>query len=148
MWLFLSRDEFTTSMCCFFIADMHCNANEAVVNRFRISRGFGVLMLLIQKKIGLGKQHDASQRFFLYVTRAEAEELARTLNVPYVECSAKLRLNVDQAFHAVVRLVRKFQHDERTAPEDRRIESPAKGRKRRIAGYSSTCRLRVAWRQY
>ncbi|EYC43622.1 hypothetical protein Y032_0487g2346 [Ancylostoma ceylanicum] len=65
------------------------------------------------------------------VTRAEAEELARTLNVPYVECSAKLRLNVDQAFHAVVRLVRKFQHDERTAPEDRRIESPAKGKKKK-----------------
>ncbi|RCN51907.1 hypothetical protein ANCCAN_01995 [Ancylostoma caninum] len=40
------------------------------------------------------------------VTRAEAEELARTLNVPYVECSAKLRVNVDQAFHSVVRLVR------------------------------------------
>ncbi|PIO58013.1 hypothetical protein TELCIR_20562, partial [Teladorsagia circumcincta] len=40
------------------------------------------------------------------VTRSEAEELARSLNVPYVECSAKLRMNVDQAFHGVVRLVR------------------------------------------
>ncbi|KAK6739375.1 hypothetical protein RB195_021042 [Necator americanus] len=66
-----------------------------------------------------------------HVTRTEAEELARVLNIPYVECSAKLRLNVDQAFHGVVRLVRKFQHDERTAPEDRRIESPAKGKKKK-----------------
>uniref|UniRef100_W6NQY6 Ras domain containing protein n=1 Tax=Haemonchus contortus TaxID=6289 RepID=W6NQY6_HAECO len=41
-----------------------------------------------------------------HVTRSEAEELARSLNVPYVECSAKLRMNVDQAFHGVVRLVR------------------------------------------
>ncbi|KAK6046971.1 hypothetical protein COOONC_15524, partial [Cooperia oncophora] len=42
-----------------------------------------------------------------HVTRSEAEELARSLNIPYVECSAKLRMNVDQAFHGVVRLVRR-----------------------------------------
>ncbi|KAK6739376.1 hypothetical protein RB195_021042 [Necator americanus] len=45
-----------------------------------------------------------------HVTRTEAEELARVLNIPYVECSAKLRLNVDQAFHGVVRLVRMTLH--------------------------------------
>ncbi|KJH41974.1 hypothetical protein DICVIV_12044 [Dictyocaulus viviparus] len=43
------------------------------------------------------------------VSRSEAEDLARSLNIPYVECSAKLRMNVDQAFHAVVRLVRRFK---------------------------------------
>lgn len=40
------------------------------------------------------------------VARHEAEDLARQLGLPYVECSAKLRKNVDQAFHDVVRLVR------------------------------------------
>lgn len=53
----------------------------------------------------MNAENSPIDRFF-QVTRAEAEELARTLNVPYVECSAKLQLNVDQAFHADVRLVR------------------------------------------
>lgn len=33
--------------------------------------------------------------------------------MPYIECSAKLRINVDQAFHELVRIVRKFQLAER-----------------------------------
>ncbi|WKX98091.1 hypothetical protein Q1695_013634 [Nippostrongylus brasiliensis] len=66
-----------------------------------------------------------------HVSSAEAEDLARSLSIPYVECSAKLRVNVDQAFHSVVRLVRKFQHDERTAPDERRIDSPAKTKKKK-----------------
>ncbi|KHN75902.1 Ras-related protein R-Ras2 [Toxocara canis] len=47
------------------------------------------------------------------ISRREAEELARRLHVPYVECSAKKRMNVDEAFHDLVRLIRKFQQQER-----------------------------------
>lgn len=43
----------------------------------------------------------------------EAQALARQLKSPYIECSAKLRMNVDQAFHELVRLVRRFQVLER-----------------------------------
>ena len=39
----------------------------------------------------------------------EAHGLARQLKVPYIECSAKVRMNVDQAFYELVRLVRRFQ---------------------------------------
>lgn len=42
----------------------------------------------------------------LKVQRDEGEELARKLHLPYVECSAKMRMNVDHAFHHLVRLVR------------------------------------------
>ncbi|VDM43913.1 unnamed protein product [Toxocara canis] len=49
----------------------------------------------------------------LLISRREAEELARRLHVPYVECSAKKRMNVDEAFHDLVRLIRKFQQQER-----------------------------------
>ena len=40
------------------------------------------------------------------VSRDEGEQLARQFNLPYVECSAKLRLNVEHAFHDLVRLIR------------------------------------------
>ncbi|CAD6197374.1 unnamed protein product [Caenorhabditis auriculariae] len=71
-----------------------------------------------------------------HVARHEAEELARSLAVPYFECSAKLRRNVDEAFYEIVRLVRKFMHDERmpngtTTTDERRIESPAKLKKKK-----------------
>uniref|UniRef100_A0A914UU81 Uncharacterized protein n=1 Tax=Plectus sambesii TaxID=2011161 RepID=A0A914UU81_9BILA len=47
------------------------------------------------------------------VTRLEGEDLAKQLQIPYVECSAKYRLNVDQAFHELVRLIREYQKAER-----------------------------------
>ena len=43
----------------------------------------------------------------------EAHSLARQLKAPYIECSAKMRMNVDPAFHELVRLVRRFQILER-----------------------------------
>ena len=36
----------------------------------------------------------------------EGTELARQLNIKYIEASAKNRSNVDQAFHELVRIVR------------------------------------------
>jgi Ras-related protein R-Ras2 len=51
--------------------------------------------------------------FFLKVSLEEAQELSRQLKIPYIECSAKVRINVDQAFHELVRVVRKFQASER-----------------------------------
>jgi len=47
------------------------------------------------------------------VSAEEAQALARQLKVPYIECSAKLRMNVDQSFHELVRIVRRFQAMER-----------------------------------
>ncbi|CAJ0567468.1 unnamed protein product, partial [Mesorhabditis spiculigera] len=51
-----------------------------------------------------------------HVAKVEGEALARELGVPYLECSAKLRLNVDQAFHDLVRLVRRYQILDRQQP--------------------------------
>jgi Ras-related protein R-Ras2 len=47
------------------------------------------------------------------VTSEEVHVLARQLKAPYIECSAKMRMNVDQAFHELVRLIRRFQILER-----------------------------------
>ncbi|VDM58051.1 unnamed protein product [Angiostrongylus costaricensis] len=73
-----------------------------------------------------------------HVSRSEAEELARSLNVPYVECSAKLRMNVDQAFHGVVRLVRVLYDDggdgDNTDPEDGGVGTITE---RKLANHSS-----------
>ncbi|CAI2324313.1 unnamed protein product [Caenorhabditis sp. 36 PRJEB53466] len=68
-----------------------------------------------------------------HVARHEAEELAHRLAVPYLECSAKLRRNVDEAFFDIVRLVRKYQHDERMPIplDDRKLESPIKLKKKK-----------------
>ena len=45
----------------------------------------------------------------LQVSAEDPQQMARQLRLPYVECSAKMRMNVDPAFHELVKLVRKFQ---------------------------------------
>lgn len=62
-------------------------------------------MLLVGNKSDLDHQR--------MVSSVEAQQLAQQLKIPYMECSAKLRMNVDSAFHDLVRLVRKFQAAER-----------------------------------
>lgn len=71
-------------------------------------------MLMVANKADL--QH---QRM---VSSDEGHSLARQLKVPYLECSAKLRMNVDLAFHELVRLIRRFQALERplTSSKDQR----------------------------
>ena len=49
----------------------------------------------------------------LKVSRQECENMAKQLKTPFIECSAKNRMNVDQAFYELVRLIRKFQALER-----------------------------------
>lgn len=44
--------------------------------------------------------------FLLQVTQEEGQQLARQLKVTYMEASAKIRMNVDQAFHELVRVIR------------------------------------------
>ncbi|XP_067875875.1 ras-related protein R-Ras2-like [Heterodontus francisci] len=58
-------------------------------------------MILIGNKADLEHQRQ--------VMKEEAENLARQLKVTYLEASAKIRLNVDNAFHNLVRAIRKFQ---------------------------------------
>jgi len=53
------------------------------------------------------------------VSQAECENMAKQLKTPYIECSAKLRMNIDQAFFELVRLVRRFQSIERTTAQER-----------------------------
>uniref|UniRef100_A0A915DHQ5 Uncharacterized protein n=1 Tax=Ditylenchus dipsaci TaxID=166011 RepID=A0A915DHQ5_9BILA len=62
-------------------------------------------MILVGNKCDLEEERQ--------ITQAEAEQVAHLLKMPYIECSAKLRLNVDQCFHDLVRLVRQFQLNER-----------------------------------
>ena len=49
----------------------------------------------------------------LQIRSEEIQRLAKHLQLPVIECSAKLRMNIDQAFHELVRLVRRFQDLER-----------------------------------
>ncbi|CRK92498.1 CLUMA_CG006051, isoform A [Clunio marinus] len=58
----------------------------------------------------------------------KAQELSRQLKIPYLECSAKVRINVDQAFYELVKIVRKFQLSER--PLDFKDDSKRKNKKR------------------
>ncbi|OWF52960.1 ras-related protein R-Ras2-like [Mizuhopecten yessoensis] len=59
------------------------------------------------------------------VSREEGAELAEQLGINYIEASAKVRVNVDQAFYDLVRFIRKFQAEERPAVK------PGGDRKRR-----------------
>ena len=67
---------------------------------------------MLFRKIKNHHQH-TSLLILFQVSTTEAQTVSRELRVPYIECSAKLRMNVDQAFHELVRIVRKFQAAER-----------------------------------
>ncbi|KAK0050211.1 ras-related protein R-Ras2 [Biomphalaria pfeifferi] len=62
-------------------------------------------MLLVANKSDLDTQR--------VVTTADGQELANNLKIRYMEASAKHRLNVDQSFYELVRIVRTFQEEER-----------------------------------
>ncbi|XP_023343132.1 ras-like protein 2 [Eurytemora carolleeae] len=72
----------------------------------------------------VGNKADLSNR---QISQAECETMAKQLKTPYIECSAKLRMNIDQAFFELVKLVRRFQAIERAALE---AESGQKKRKK------------------
>ncbi|TNM91061.1 hypothetical protein fugu_003350 [Takifugu bimaculatus] len=62
------------------------------------------------------------------VTQEEGQQLARQLKVTYMEASAKIRMNVDQAFHELVRVIRKFQEQEcPPSPEPKSKEKDKSG---------------------
>lgn len=67
-------------------------------------------MLLVGNKSDLEHQRQVSLE--------EAQQFSCSVGMPYIECSAKLRINVDQAFHELVRIVRKFQLAERPYIEE------------------------------
>lgn len=51
---------------------------------------------------------------FSKVSHDQAMAYANSIGIPYIECSARLGNNVVEAFHELVRIVRKFQLTERT----------------------------------
>lgn len=62
-------------------------------------------MLLVANKSDLESQR--------VVQSLEGQELAKSLKIRYIDASAKNRTNVDAAFYELVRIVRKFQAEER-----------------------------------
>ncbi|KAI6183601.1 hypothetical protein M3Y97_00506000 [Aphelenchoides bicaudatus] len=58
-------------------------------------------MILVGNKCDLDAQRQ--------VSKEEAESWATSLSIPYIETSAKYRLNVDQIFYDLIRLIRRFQ---------------------------------------
>ncbi|XP_064627141.1 ras-related protein R-Ras2-like [Lineus longissimus] len=73
-------------------------------------------MVLVANKVDLEHQR--------IVSSEEGPELGRQLNVRYIEASAKLKLNVDQAFHELVRIIRKFKDADR--PPAKPVKVPKK----------------------
>lgn len=58
------------------------------------------------------------------VSTSEGQELAAELKIQYIETSAKQKTNVDQAFHDLVRAIRKFYAQ--LEEQQRRNSKPAK----------------------
>merc|ERR1711936_803545 len=86
----------------------------------------------------VGNKADLQQQ--RVISNEEAHGLARQLKVPYIECSAKVRMNVDQAFYELVRLVRRFQALER--PGSAADENDAyDGSRRRGGGSRKKCTI-------
>jgi len=77
-------------------------------------------MLIVGNKADMDRQRQ--------VSIADCEDMAKQLKTPFIECSAKNRMNVDQAFHELVRLIRKFQALERPVAPIKRETKPSKGK--------------------
>jgi len=77
-------------------------------------------MLIVGNKADMDRQRQ--------VSTADCEDIAKQLKTPFIECSAKNRMNVDQAFHELVRLIRRFQALERPVVPSKREASPNKGK--------------------
>merc|ERR1712181_28549 len=77
-------------------------------------------MLIVGNKADMDRQRQ--------VSTADCEDMAKQLKTPFIECSAKNRMNVDQAFHELVRLIRRFQALERPVVPSKRETSPSKGK--------------------
>ncbi|RLW10093.1 hypothetical protein DV515_00002490 [Chloebia gouldiae] len=91
-----------------------------------------LLLVTLTKKTGDDNTEMNAELLFSWdnakVTQDEGQQLARQLKVTYMEASAKIRLNVDQAFHELVRVIRKFQEQEcPPSPEPTRKEKDKKG---------------------
>jgi len=65
-----------------------------------------VPMVLVANKCDLEAERE--------VSKGEGEQLSNTFGCPFLEASAKARINVDDAFKALVREVRKAQVEDRT----------------------------------
>jgi len=74
----------------------------------------------------VGNKSDLPNR---QVSQADIENMAKQLKTPYIECSAKHRINIDEAFFELVRLVRRFQAIERSAAEKAEAEEDKKKKK-------------------
>ena len=57
------------------------------------------------------------------VSYGEGELLARTLKCPFFETSAKLRINIDESFHELVREIKRVQQERNRETADQ----PRKG---------------------
>ncbi|KAL5009545.1 hypothetical protein ScPMuIL_011850 [Solemya velum] len=73
-------------------------------------------MLLVANKADLDHQR--------IINRDESLEIARQLKIQHIEASAKMRMNVDQSFYELVRIIRQFQATER--PEVKPIKNKRK----------------------
>lgn len=73
-------------------------------------------MILVGNKCDLEHQRQISPE--------EGQELARQLKITYIEASAKIRMNVDQAFYELVRKVRLFELNERPPPKTKHKSKP------------------------
>lgn len=60
---------------------------------------------------------------------AEGRELAKQLGVPFLETSAKARINVEEAFYEVVREIRKFNAGGSTGDAETAATKPSKKRR-------------------
>ncbi|XP_058256560.1 ras-related protein R-Ras2 isoform X2 [Hemibagrus wyckioides] len=90
--------------------------------------GEGFLLVFSVTDRGSFEEIYKFQRQILRVSPEEGQQLARQLKVTYMEASAKIRMNVDQAFHELVRVIRKFQEQEcPPSPEPTRKEKDKSG---------------------
>ncbi|ESN94720.1 hypothetical protein HELRODRAFT_156074 [Helobdella robusta] len=94
-------------------------------NSFAETSNFYMQILRVKDReefpiILVGNKADLESR--RQVTSEEGLQLGRHLGIPYIETSAKNRMNIDAVFHELVRMIRKFQEAERTPCKQKKTQ--------------------------
>lgn len=83
-------------------------------------------MVMVANKCDLDAERQVStEGTHIFTHNSEGYAMARDIGCPFVETSAKLRVNVDEAFTDLVREIRRFHME--PAPQSQAARAPAVG---------------------
>eukprot|EP00794_Sanderia_malayensis_P003164 gene3164-3633_t len=118
------RDNYIRSgegfLCVFSICEPESFSSTTELREqiLRVKTEENIPFILIGNKVDLEEKRQ--------VTTAEGEARAKEWNVPYIETSAKTKVNVDKAFFDLMRMIKSRKSDDNSKPGAKKKGKPKK----------------------